>query len=205
MWKEHPFLDRCRSGASLELFLQKVPFPYTSMQDSRYFDLPALLPQSAYYDDIKQEACSDEAYAIVKEVVERFKLVAQEEYCDLYLYSDVLMQTDCMVGMRKSWREENDLDLFQSVTLPSAAFQAMWKQTGMVHPLITEENGGMTLMNELTEGMQGGVSVIFQPQATANNPMVLPPVCDLAECAAIHEHVRKFGKVPDGVDFSIWD
>ena len=121
------------------------------MQDSSYFDLPALLPQDAYYDDIKQEACDDKAYAIVKEVVERFNLVTQEEYCDLYLYSDVLMQTDCMIGMRKSWREENDLDLFQSVTLPSAAFQAMWKQTGMVYPLITKENGGMKLMNELTE------------------------------------------------------
>ena len=45
----------------------------------------------------------------------------------------------------------------------------MWKKTGAKHALITEDNGGQELVEELTEGMQGGVSVVFQPGAVAHH------------------------------------
>ena len=170
MWKYHPFIDSRRNDEDFELMLQKVPFPYTTMNGPEYFNLPALLPQSAYFDDIKQEPCSDEAYELVKKVVDRYRLETQLDYCKLYLFSDVLLLADCMEGNRQLWYADTGLDLAQSVTLPSAAFKAMWKKTEVEHGLITSVNGGERLMKELTDGLQGGISVCFQPQATANNP-----------------------------------
>ena len=107
-----------------------------------------------------------------------------------------------MEGNRELWCADMGLDLVQSITFPSAAFKAMWKETAVDHNLITEENGGERLMKELTDGLQGGISVCFQPQATANNPMVLPSKCELEECEFIHQYARKYNKPPRMDDVS---
>ena len=167
-----------------------------------------MLDQAAYFDDIAQKPCSDEAYALVKKVAERFSIKSQREWHDLYLFSDVLLLTDSMEAMRAAWRVENGLDLLRSITLPSASFQAMWKKTEAEHYLISENNGGMELMNKLNANIRGGVSCVFQPTALANNWMVLPPVCDVAP--ELHEYMRKNGKLPDNapaqavIRYSAW-
>ena len=56
-----------------------------------------------------------------------------------------------MGGNRRLWYKDHGLDLVQSVTLPSAAFRAMWKKTKARHKLIIAEHGGQRLMDELTE------------------------------------------------------
>ena len=88
-------------------------------------------------------------------------------------------------AMRAAWRVENGLDLLQSITLPSASFQAMWKKTGAEHFLITEKNGGMELLEKLNENIRGGVSCIFQPTGLANNWKALPPECEVAPVALV--------------------
>ena len=52
-------------------------------------------------------------------------------------------------------------------------------------------------MDELTNGLQGGLSVCFQLYAKANNPMALPAECGVEGCHWIHDYVRKHNKRPE--------
>ena len=94
-----------------------------------------------------------------------------------------------MESMRAEWRADCGLDMYQSMTLPSASLQALLYNTGVHVELITEENGGSKLMQLLdhpSRGIKGGLSCIFQPYARANNPRVLealPPRLCIAEPA----------------------
>eukprot|EP00969_Alexandrium_andersonii_P201900 8921070-Alexandrium_andersonii.AAC.2 len=61
---------------------------YSSMADASYFEMPAVLEQSCYDNDLSGEACSEEAFNMVKHVVDHFAIQDQGEYHDLYLYTD---------------------------------------------------------------------------------------------------------------------
>ncbi len=183
----HPFLGRSPGDASLDLLLRKVPMPYSSMTSPEYFSAPPVLERSAYDNDLSGEPCSDEAFAMVRRVVEQFGIQDQGEYHDLYLNTDVLALADCMESMRSGWEAHCGLDMLHSVTLPSASYQAMLKESCVRLELITEENGGMPFMNKLNGNIRGGVSCIMQPFAQANNPRVLrslPP--ELDEFSELH-------------------
>ena len=81
MTMHHPYIDQSRNDEDFKLALQKVLFAYTAMTGPEYFDKPALLPQSAYDNNITGEACDDEDYEKVKEVVDRYNLETQLDYC----------------------------------------------------------------------------------------------------------------------------
>ena len=194
---QHPFLRERRDGEALDLILRKVPMAYGSIRDESYFGLPAVLEKRCYDNDLTGEACSDGEYELVRHVVDFFQLRDQGEYHDLYLYTDVLALADCMETMRAGWRRHCGLDLFGSVTLPSASYQAMLKQTRVNMELISDDNGGMEMMKLLNENIRGGASCIFQPFARANNPRVLPAsppasvvADDAGELRDAHERIR---------------
>ena len=171
----HPYIQKFPGDVSLDLILQKVPMAYTSIVDSSYFGLDAILPQEAYYNDLAEEPCSDKDYKLVATVVEHFDLKDQGDYHDLYLWTDVLALADCIMAIRSGWRNHCGLDLFKTVTLPSASYQAMLKMTRVSMELLCKDVGpGMELMEALNRNIRGGVSCIFQPYAKANNPRVLP-------------------------------
>ena len=183
----HPFLRRTPGDVSLDLLLRKVPMPYSSMTSPAYFSEPPILAREAYNNDLSGEPCSDKDLATVQRVVEQFGIRDQGEYHDLYLFTDVLALADCMESMRSGWEEHCGLDMLHSVTLPSASYQAMLKETGAKLELISEASGGMPFMSRINENVRGGVSCIMQPFARANNPRVLrtlPP--ELDEFKALH-------------------
>jgi hypothetical protein len=189
----HPFLKERRDAESLDLFLRKVPMAYSSIRDESYFTLPAVLDQKCYDNDLSEEPCSDKDYELVKHVVDHFKLRDQGDYHDLYLYTDVLTLADTMETMRAGWRRHCGLDLFGSVTLPSASYQAMLKKTGVRMELISDNNGGMEMMKLINDNVRGGAFCIFQPYARANNPRVLPaspPDDSGSELRELHERIR---------------
>ncbi len=190
--EHHPFALRVPGVASLNLILQKVPMAYTSIIDEGYFSMPAVLPREAYYNDLGQEECSEKDYELVSTVVNHFGLQDQGDYHDLYLWTDVLALADCMLSMRAGWRKHCGLDLFKSVTLPSASYQAMLKMTKVRMELLCEGKGpGMELMSALNRNIRGGASCIFQPYAVANNPRVLPKVCPPSFPQEQHDFIRQ--------------
>jgi len=128
---------------------------------------------------------------MVGTVVDHFALQNQGDYHDLYLWTDVLALADCMVSIRAGWRAHCGLDLFSSVTLPSASYQAMLKMTGVRMDLLCQDVGpGMELMDTLNRNIRGGTSCIFQPYAKANNPRVLPKVAPVIPKEQ-HDRIRQ--------------
>jgi hypothetical protein len=65
---------------------------------------------------------------------------------------------------------EYNLDVAHFISLPSAAMNARLLQTGARVQLISEANGGWPLMHDVNKNIRGGLSCIFQPFASANNP-----------------------------------
>ena len=121
-----------------------------------------------------------------------FGLQDQGDYHDLYLWTDGLALADCMLSMRAGWRKHCGLDLFKSVTLPSASYQAMLKMTKVRMELLCEGKGpGMELMSALNRNIRGGASCIFQPYAVANNPRVLPKICPPSFPQEKHDFIRQ--------------
>ena len=160
-----------QSAINLDLLLQKIPFPYTSMRDSTCFHLPALLQQSCYDNDLSQEECSNETYAMVKRICETFAFSSFGAYHDCYLYNDILLLADCMEAFRKAFHKKTGIDPAHSVSLPAASKQAMLlavRETPI--ELVSEINGGWDFMNDINNNIRGGLSNIFVSYAKANNP-----------------------------------
>ena len=159
-----------QSTVNLDLLLQKIPFPYTSMRDTTCFHLPALLQRSCYANDLSQEECSDESYAMVKHICETFAFTSFGDYHDCYLYSDILLMADCMEAFRKAFHKKTGIDPAHSVSLPAASKQAMLlavRETPI--ELVSEINGGWDFMNDINNNVRGGLSNIFVSYAKANN------------------------------------
>lgn len=192
--KHHPFMrnvPKVKVEEALDLLLRKVPMPFSRLTSPEYFELDAVLPQDDYKDGLKGKTCSDESYAMVKRVVEYFKLKNQGEYHDLYLYTDTLALADVVEAMRARWFDRFEIDMVHSVTMASASYQTMLKATGAEVELLTEDN--RALCDAVIKNIRGGVSCIFQPYAVANNwkclPKDVPP--DLQHHADLHERVRE--------------
>jgi hypothetical protein len=162
-----------QASVNLEKLLQKIPFPYSSMRDTTCFRLPALLPQSCYDDDLRQEPCKDETYGLVQEIVELFGFTSFGDYHDTYLYSDVLLLSDCMESFRTAFHKKTGIDPAHCVSLPAASKHAMLLATRKTPvELISEVNGGWPFMNDVNNNIRGGLSNIFVPHIKANNPKV---------------------------------
>ncbi len=188
----HPFALRFPGEASLDLILQKVPMAYTSIVDESYFTMDAILPRAAYFNDLAEEECSEKDYETVGKVVRHFDLKDQGDYHDLYLWTDVLALADCMQTTRAGWRSHCGLDLFKSVTLPSASYQAMLKMTGIRMELLCQDRSGdVELMETLNNNIRGGASCIFQPYAAANNPRILPKLGAPSIPQEQHDRIRR--------------
>jgi hypothetical protein len=176
---------------ALDLLLRKVPMAFSKLTSPAYFDLEAVLPQEAYKDSLKGKACSDESYTLIKHIVQYFDLKNQDEYHDLYLYTDTLALADVVEAMRARWHQRFEIDIVHSVTMASASYQTMLKATNAEVELLTENN--RPLMDALIKNIRGGVSCIFQPYGKANNsrclPKSLPPY--LEKYASLHEQVRE--------------
>lgn len=158
------------SDATLELLLRKIPMPFSSMRDSTCFFQPALMPREAYDNDLSGVACDFKKYAEVQHVISTLGLQTFGEYHDVYLFTDVLALADCFESFRSVFMSEHGLDVAHFISMPSASMAAMLLRTGSQVQLITEQNGGWDLMNDVNNNIRGGPSVVFQPCSKANNP-----------------------------------
>ena len=152
------------------LLRRKGVYPYAYMSDASKLEETSLPPKEAFYNDLREEACSDEDYAHAQHVWETFALEDMGEYHDLYLKTDVLLLADVFENFRELCVRTYKLDPAHYVSAPSLAWDAMLKHTGVHLDLLT--NADMHLFVE--EGLRGGVSMIARRWARANNPRIDP-------------------------------
>jgi hypothetical protein len=100
-----------------ELLLRKGVYPYSYMDSWDKFE-EGLPPIEAFYNDLKDEPCTEEDYAHVQNVWNEFNLKNLGELCDLYVTSDVKLLTAVMNQYRLECYENFKLDPLHYYTAP---------------------------------------------------------------------------------------
>jgi len=97
-----------------------------------------------------------------------FGMTTFKEYHDLYLKTDTLLLADVFESFRDFSLATYKLDPLHYMTSPSLTWDAMLKHTGIKLELLTDIDMYLFIEN----GLRGGVSVIAERFAKANNPEV---------------------------------
>ncbi|CAE7685209.1 unnamed protein product, partial [Symbiodinium necroappetens] len=134
-----------------QLLLRKIPMPFDVLTDPGCWSWEALLPREAYDNTLTGEACSEEKYDSVKEIIDFFAFKTFGDFHDAYLCTDLAL-ADVMERYRDTFWEHFHLDPCQYVTHASASHDAVYE--------LTKAN------------IRGGLGHIAQPFAVANNPEV---------------------------------
>ena len=158
-------LERYYKGEKLNLVKGKGVYPYEYMDSLKRFKENKLPPKEAFYSRLTGEGISDEDYERAKKVWKVFGVKTLQDYHDLYNVTDVLLLADVLENFRNICMENYKLDPAHYFTAPGLAWDACLKITGVELELVSDID--MLLMIE--EGIRGGVSMISNRYAKANN------------------------------------
>ena len=117
MKKWHPYRDHLSSGV---LTKKMEDFPYKRL-DIAMASISLPLPRQDYNNDLKGTECSEESYAEILEVHDQLGFKTFKDMHDCYLATDVLGLADCMGCFRDMIFENEGLDIFHSLTMPSVS------------------------------------------------------------------------------------
>ena len=146
------------------LLTGKLPYPYSYMDSFERFQEP-LPPIKAFFNDLTDSSCSDDDYNKVKKVFQSFNLKTLGDLTKLYCITDVLLLTSVINQYRRESYDNFQLDPLWYSTAPSFSFDACMKMTGVELTLLKD----VEMYNFLETGIRGGISVISQRHATADN------------------------------------
>ena len=151
-----------------EILLKKGIYPYDYVDSPNKLEDTCLPSKEAFYSQLFEEHISDDNYNHAKQIWNTFKCKTLGDYHDLYLKTDVILLTDVFENFRTVCMKAYKLDPAHYYTSPGLSWDSMLKFTKIKLQLIT--NIDMYLMVE--SGLRGGISVISQKHAEANNSEV---------------------------------
>ena len=158
-----------RYTSDYALLCAKGIFPYewfTSLE--KLENVTALPPRKDFFSKLHDEGITRDEYRHAKKVWKKCKCEKFKDYHDLYMLCDVLLLADVFESFRDMGMTNYGLDPSHFLTLPSFAFAAMLKQTGVELELIS--NHEMELF--ISSSIRGGVSTVTHRHVKANNPYV---------------------------------
>jgi hypothetical protein len=129
-----------------------------------------LPPQDAFYSELEEEGVTDEEYERAQNVWTSMECQTFKNYHDLYLKMDTVLLADVFENFRDLSMRTYGLDPAHYLTTPSLTWDACLKHTNVDLELITDPE--MFLFFE--SAMRGGISVISNRYARANNPYLKP-------------------------------
>ena len=153
------------SGDKFNLLARKGVYPYEYMDSLEKLKETALPPKEAFYSRLNDGGISDEDYAHAQNVWKTFKMKYFKDYHELYNKVDVLLLADVFENLRNICLTNYELDPAHYYTAPGLAWDAALKVTDVSLELLSDND--MLLMVE--EGIRGGVSMISNRYAKANN------------------------------------
>lgn len=155
----------------LKQLCHKQCYPYEHFTAASKFDETELPPIESFYSKLKGEGCSNDAYKHAQTVMKEFDCKTLWDYHDLYLATDVVLLADVFEHFRKLALQDDKLDPVHYVSLPGFSWDSlMLKSKPILDPL-----GGLELLSDpemylmIERGIRGGVSMISQRHAAANN------------------------------------
>ena len=156
------FLD----PAERALMLRKGAYPYDYMNSMSRFGETQLPPQEAFYNQMNDQPLSDEDYTHAQHVWNVFHCRTMRDYHDLYLKSDVYLVADVFEKFRQDTQALYGLEAAHYYSMPGLSWDAALKHSGVELELITDIN----MYQMFEKGIRGGVSMISQRYAEANDP-----------------------------------
>ena len=150
------------------LIKRKGVFPYDHLDSIQKFDESRLPLKDAFFNRLNNKAISEEDYMHADVVWRTFQCQTLRDYHDIYLKSDVLLLADVFEKFRSTCLNHYQLDPAHFFTAPGLAWQAALKITGVKLELLQD----IDQHNFITAGIRGGISMISNRYAVANNPLV---------------------------------
>ena len=153
------------TNMKMKLLSRKGVYPYRYMCSFDRFREEDLPPKSAFYNDLDEQHISEEDYFHAQLVWDVLNVKDLGGYHNLYMESDVHLLADVFENFRNLCLDIYGLDPAHFYTSPGLAWQAALKMTGVNLELLTDPD--MHLFVE--KGLRGGISIITQRYAEANN------------------------------------
>ena len=153
------------SGDKFNLLARKGVYPYKYMDSLEKLKETALPPKEAFYSRLNDGGISDEDYAHAQSVWKTFKMKYFKDYHKLFNKVDVLLLADVFENFRNICLTNYGLDPAHYYTAPGLAWDAALKVTDVSLELLSDVD---TLLM-IEEGIRGGVSMISNRYAKANN------------------------------------
>ena len=158
-------LEKYYKGEKLSLVKQKGFYPYEYMDSLERFKEDKIPSKEAFYSRLTGEGISDEGYERVKKVWNVFGMKTLQDYHNLYNVTDVLLLADVFENFRNICMENYKLDPVHYFTAPGLAWDACLKITDVELELLSD----IDMLLIIEEGIRGGVSMISNRYAKANN------------------------------------
>ena len=145
--------------------ISKGVFPYTYFTSFEVLQTTTELPPiTAFYNDLHEKACSDEAYATAQEAWRAIDCHTLEDYLIYYLRVDVAALADCFEAFRHDVFQDSELDAAHFFGSPGLSLAWFFKHTGARPDLLKDP-----AMYEMFEhGVRGGMTFVNIHEATAD-------------------------------------
>ena len=153
------------NATNLPLLTQKGVYPYSYIKNFKVFEETTLPPKDAFYNDLTEEAISNEDYQHAEKVWSTFDCETMGDYHDLYLYTDIFLLADIFEAFRQVCLKQYSLDPAHYYTVPGLAWDAALKFTQIKLDTIAD----IDIHQFLEGGSRGGISMISHRFAQANN------------------------------------
>ena len=151
-----------------KLVQQKGVYPYDYFDNTEKFNHTELPIKEIFYNKLNDKEITEEEYQHAKNVWHTFNCDDLTSYHDIYLKSDVLLLTDIFEKFRETCLHHYKLDAINYFSAPMLSWDAMLKMTDVQLELFQDPN----MYNFIEAGMRGGISMISNRYARANNPQV---------------------------------
>jgi hypothetical protein len=149
----------------LPLVTRKGVYPYSYVTSLSKFEETRLPSREDFYDDLNEEAVSDQDYLFAQRVWTAFGCKTLGDFHDLYLKTDVLLLADVFDTFRNTCLEGYGLDPAWYVSTPGLSWDCMLKYTEAKIGLLPDLE--MVLMIE--RGIRGGISQCSHRHAEADD------------------------------------
>ena len=148
-----------------DLMKRKGVFAYDYLDSEDRLNETELPPQSAFFNKLTNESCTDENYKHAQTVWNNFHCRNLLDYLLLYLKIDVLLLSDVFQSFRTLCKRVHQLDPCQYYTAPGLSWDAMLRTTKIQLELLTDES----MYKFISNGIRGGIVQCSKHYSLANN------------------------------------
>ena len=149
----------------LHYLLRKNPYPYHYPQCLADYEISGLPPKDAFDNKLKGEPISDGEYLYAQQVYNVFNCKSFLDYHKLYLTVDVTLLSDVFERYRTMVMNHYEVDPSYYLSSPQLSMDGFLRTSNIKLECLSD----MKQIEMIEAGIRGGISVVSQKHAVANN------------------------------------